>query len=221
MKKKILATSLIGIFLTFIIYKVFYHEKVSIVTLGDNLSLGYTAYHIRGYSFNDYLKDYYENKKITLKYTTSFSHEYETTETLLLKLENNYTLDNKESITEAIYSSSVLTLALGMEELNSKTKITTKEINNYLENMTKILKILDIYNKKQIFLISLYPTHKLSLKQVKELNNNLKEIANLYHTTFIDITDITTNKDYFFDNDNYELNYKGHKYISEKIINCL
>ena len=52
-------------------------------------------------------------------------------------------------------------------------------------------------------------------------NNNLKEIASLYHTTFIDITDITTNKDYFFDNDNYELNYKGHKYISEKIINYL
>ena len=60
MKKIILLTIIIGAISTFLIYKNFYHEDMNIVALGDGIALGETAFNVQGYSYNDYLKDYYE-----------------------------------------------------------------------------------------------------------------------------------------------------------------
>ena len=49
-----------------------------------------------------------------------------------------------------------------MDELNSKQELNSNHIEKYLQNMEKIIKMLRIYNKKNIFLISLYSTTKIS-----------------------------------------------------------
>jgi len=199
-----------------------YHPKIFILTLGDGISSGETAYEVKGYSFNDYLKDYIEDNSIIGEYITEFTSKEETTETFKMKLDNNYTLESTNTqIQQTISKATILTIALGMNELNSKKELKSKDIENYLNNMNKILKILRIYNDKEMFLISLYPTKKLSLEKVQQINKELKIMCDNNSIKFVDIENIYKTKDYFFNNDSYYLNYKGHRFISEKIIENL
>ncbi len=222
MKKIIILTILIGSILTFLIYKYNYHEDMNIVALGDSVAMGQTAYNVVGYSYNDYLKDYFEHSSILNEYITEFMDLEETSKTLLLKLQNNYTLESTNtSITQAISKAKILTLSLGMNELNNKEEITTKIIDEYLKNMDKILKIFRIYNKKSIFVLSLYPTTKIDQEKTNIINNRLKELCDQYQIHFVDISNIVQNKEYFFLPNNFYFNYKAHRFISEMIIeNC-
>ena len=217
MKKKIILTILLGAVITYFIYQKFYHEETNIVTLGDSISLGMTPYNVEGYSFNDYLKDIYDNNNLE-EYITEFSSINETTETLLLKIQNNYTLESTNlQIQQAIAKANILTLSLGIDELSSKSIIKTKDMEGYIKNMEKIIKLLRIYNDKSIFLIGLYPTNKLKKDKIRDINNKLKEISHENNIIFIDIESISDNQEYFFEKDYYHLNYKGHRYISNLI----
>ncbi len=219
MKKIILLTITIGTILTFFIYKKLYHEDMNIVALGDGVAIGQTAYNVKGYSYNDYLKDYYEENSILKEYITEFTSEKETTETLLLKLQNNYTLESTNtSITQAIAKAKILTIALGMDELHLETEISSDKITKYLENMEKILKMIRIYNKKSVYFISLYPTKKIPKETIQKINEELKKICENYSIIYIDITNISEEENYFFTPNSYYFNYKAHQYISEKII---
>lgn len=222
MRKKIILTILVGSVLTFFIYKIFYHEDMNIMTLGDGVGTGLTAYNVKGYSYNDYLKDYYEKNSILKEYITEFSNAEETTETLILKLQNNYTLESTElSITQAISKAKILTVSIGMNELSHKMEIETEEIETYINNIEKIFKLLRIYNKKEIFLTSLYETSFLNNTKVTEINNRLKQLCDTYQVHYIDITDILKNKEYIFNNTSFYFNYRGHRYISEEILKHL
>lgn len=222
MRKKIILTILVGSVLTFFIYKIFYHEDMNIMTLGDGVGTGLTAYNVKGYSYNDYLKDYYEKNSILKEYITEFSNAEETTETLILKLQNNYTLESTGlSITQAISKAKILTVSIGMNELSHKMEIETKEIETYINNIEKIFKLLRIYNKKEIFLTSLYETSFLNNTKVTEINNRLKQLCDTYQVHYIDITDILKNKEYIFNNTSFYFNYRGHRNISEEILKHL
>lgn len=222
MRKKIILTILVGSVLTFFIYKTFYHEDMNIMTLGDGVGSGLTAYNIKGYSYNDYLRDYYEKNKLLKEYITEFSNPEETTETLILKLQNNYTLESTGlSITQAISKAKILTISIGMNELSHKMEIETEEIETYINNIEKILKLLRIYNKKEIFLTSLYETSFLNNSKVTEINNRLKQLCDTYQVHYIDITNILKNKEYLFNNTSFYFNYRGHRYISEQILKQL
>ncbi len=222
MRKKIILTILVGSVLTFFIYKIFYHEDMNIMTLGDGVGTGLTAYNVKGYSYNDYLKDYYEKNSILKEYITDFSNAEETTETLILKLQNNYTLESTGlSITQAISKAKILTVSIGMNELSHKMEIETEEIETYLNNIEKILKLLRIYNKKEIFLTSIYETSFLNNTKVTEINNRLKQLCDTYQVHFIDITNILKNKEYIFNNTSFYFNYRGHRNISEEILKHL
>ena len=195
---------------------------MNIMTLGDGVGTGLTAYNVKGYSYNDYLKDYYEKNSILKEYITDFSNAEETTETLILKLQNNYTLESTGlSITQAISKAKILTVSIGMNELSHKMEIETEVIETYLNNIEKILKLLRIYNKKEIFLTSIYETSFLNNTKVTEINNRLKQLCDTYQVHFIDITNILKNKEYIFNNTSFYFNYRGHRYISEEILKHL
>jgi len=222
MKKKIILTILLGTIITFFIYKNFHHESMNLVALGDDLALGETAYNVQGYSYNDYLRDYFENISILEEYITEFAELEETTETFKIKLNNNFTLESTGiGIQQAINKAKILTLSLGMFELNHKKELKSKDIETYLKNIEKILKIIRIYNEKEIFFISLYPTEKIKKEKIEKINEELKKICETYQVKFIDIEDITEKKEFFFNEKSYHLNYKGHRYISERIIENL
>mgnify|MGYP004506209239 FL=1 len=218
MKKVILFTIFLGTLLSLIIYRFFYHETVQIVTLGDGLATGETYYDVTGYSFNDYLRDYLEETTKIDEYITEFANKKETSETLKIKLANNYTLESTDTkIQQALSKSSLITIALGTYEL-SHSKVTQKEMDNYLINMEKIINLLRVYNQKKIILLSLYPTSDLTKEDVSKINNYLQNLAQEKRIDFVDITSITENKDYFFNSSHPYPNYKGHRYLKNLIV---
>lgn len=218
MKKVILFTIFLGTLLSLIIYRFFYHETVQIVTLGDGLATGETYYDVTGYSFNDYLRDYLEETTKIDEYITEFANKKETSETLKIKLANNYTLESTDTkIQQALSKASLITIALGTYEL-SHSKVTQKEMDNYLINMEKIINLLRVYNQKKIILLSLYPTSDLTKEDVSKINNYLQNLAQEKRIDFVDITSITENKDYFFNSTHPYPNYKGHRYLKNLIV---
>ena len=217
MKKIIILTVVCGAILTFIIYKVTYHETLNMLVLGDGLATGITDYDVEGYSFNDYIRDKLEDNNLE-EYITEFASTEETSETLKTKISTNYTLESTNlSIQQAIAKSKIITLALGTKELNSKSKLKSKDIETYLNNMERIVKLLTTYNHNSIFLIGLYQIEKVPLEKIENINQKLKEICNNYQITFIDISEIKKQKAFFFQETSIYPNYKGHQWISEKL----
>lgn len=222
MKKHILLTVIMGIFLAFIIYKVTYHDEMKILGLGDGIALGMTSYNVEGYSYNDYLKDYYEKNSILREYNTEFATLNETSKSLLEKINNNEKLEsNNITIQQAISQAKIITLGIGMEELNNLTEIKSKYLENYLSNMDNIIKQIRIFNKNEIFLLSLYSSTKLKGDQLQQINERLQQIAQDNNCKYIDIEIISEKKEYFFKPKSFYLNYKGHHFISELIIDQL
>ena len=218
MKKQIILTIFIGILMAFIIYKITYHEEMNFLALGDGISLGLTAYNVKGYSYNDYLKDYFEDNTILREYISDFASVDETSKSLLNKISNNEPAVNNMTIQQAISKAKIITISLGMDELNNLKTLKSKNISEYLTNMEKIIKMIRNINKNnQVIIISLYETSKLSKDNVLKINSELNNLTNKYNLKFVDISDVVLHKEFYMLPNNYYLNYKGHEYISELV----
>ncbi len=221
MKVKIILTIFFGTLIAIIIFNKTYQEEMNIVTIGDGLSLGYTAYNVKGYSFNDYLKDYYEENSIIKEYITETSQVDETTLNLINKIANNEKLSSKNlTYQQAISNAKIITISLGMDELNNLKTIKNKNIEAYLTNMEKICGLIRNFNKKEIFIIGLYETSKLKPSQVDKINNALEELAQNNKMHFIKI-DAKIKNEFYFNDQSYYINYKGHQVICEEILRQL
>ena len=142
MKKKIILICLLGIAATIFIYYTTINNKVKLLTLGDGLASGMTAYNVSGYSYSDYLKDYYKKQNHLQYYNNSFAEANKNTYQLLTELKTNKPINingKKVTLQQAIKEANVIILAIGLDELANKSldaKITVKELNSYLEKST-------------------------------------------------------------------------------------
>lgn len=225
MKKRILIIIIIGIIATFFIYQLNKHEKIYFLSLGDGLATGMTAYNIEGYNYNDYIRDDLEKKEQLEEFIHEFSKTDQTVENLIITIENNYELEELDlTIQQALAKSKLITLAIGNDELANfslKSNLTTKEKENYINNMKKLLKLIRNFNDNKIFLIGIYKVYNLKQEDVDYFNENLKQIAQELQLEFIDISSLSEKKEYFSSNNSYYFNYKGHQDIANKIIKKL
>lgn len=221
MKYKILIIVIIGTIFTFVIYFSIDNTKINLLTLGDGLSTGMTAYHVEGYDFNDYLVEYLNEKNKLHKYYKYFNETDETVNNLINKINNNISsVDQKVKIKQAIKEADIITIALGMDELNnyaSKNNLGSTKINGYLKKYEELINLIRNLNNKKIFIIGLYSTNKINATKVEKINTSLYELSNKYNISFIDIANIIEYKDFYTLKNNYYLNYKGQQYIFESI----
>lgn len=218
MKKKIIVIAMLGSILSIIIYFYTRKEDINIVSLGDGISIGMTPYNIEGYSYNDYLKNSYENIHKLNKYY-EFGSFGKTVKELIYEIKENKTKsfqDNKIEIQRAINEADILTLSIGMDEL-SEDKITKQQILEYEDDIKELFSMIKMLNNKKVFIISLYTIKKEELANVERLNAMLKEKAINNNFIFIDITNITNKKEYYLDDKSYYINYQGHLAIYNEI----
>lgn len=222
MKKKILIIMTIGIICTFFIYQSNNEHKTYFLSLGDGLSTGMTAYHINGYNYNDYIRDELEKNEKLEKYIYQFSKEDQTVENLITCIENNYKIEELNvTIQQALSKSKLITIAIGLDELaklSLKEPLPSKEKEDFKKDMEKLIRLIRNFNDNKIYLIGIYKAYNLKDNDITEINNSLKEIAKNNKIIFIDISDLTTNNDYFLLNNSYYLSYKGHKEIARRIL---
>ncbi len=218
MKKKLLLMLIIGTICTFLIYTYTKKDEVTIVSIGDSLSLGMTPSDIPGLSFNDYLKESYVNKKKLKNYIPDFATPGLTIKELIYEIKENKALiikNKKIEIKQALNEADILTIAIGLDEL-SKTNITPEVKREFKNDFAELLNLIKDLNKEQVFVISIYPTNEHDPLITNKINAIMRDLTLTNNFTFIDISSLIT-KDHFLNKDSYYINYEAHKLIYEEI----
>ena len=135
MKKKLIILTFLSALISILIYYYTKSDNITFVSLGDSLSLGMTPYNIKGYSFNDYLKQDFETKHILNKYYFEFSQPKITIQELIYFLENQ--LERNKKLNDKL------------SEILTEKGFTIKQINNLLkvaDNTYNLKFIIDMLN---------------------------------------------------------------------------
>ena len=217
MKKKIILIVILGTILSLLIYLSTRENNITITALGDGLSLGMTPFDIEGISYNDYLKDYLKEKKILKKYY-NHSEFGLTVKELIYEIKANEIIKNQNiELKRAINDADILIISIGMDEL-SEDNLTKNRMNNYIEDINYLIKLIKTLNNKEIILLGLYTIKDKEELNIMKLNAKLRDLCNNNNIKYIELNNILKNKDYYLDNNSYYINYKGHKLIKEEII---
>ncbi len=215
------------LFLIFIIISVFFiyiktkDSKYTILSLGDNLSLGIDSYGIKGPSYIDFYKNYILKKKETVIKNDQYSRKDLTINALLQELKENNNLKKDLS------SANILILTVGYNDLiykinlneNINSDILKKEVQEIQKDYLNLLKEIRKYYKNKIVVIGYFASNKTDYyinTGIKELNKTLQSAKNI---TYIDTYDLLKPKRKYFSNKNsYYPNLQGYLRISKKII---
>lgn len=215
------------LFLIFIILSVFFiyiktkDSKYTILSLGDNLSLGIDSYGIKGPSYIDFYKNYILKKKETVIKNDQYSRKDLTINALLQELKENNNLKKDLS------SANILILTVGYNDLiykinlneNINSDILKKEVQEIQKDYFNLLKEIRKYYKNKIVVIGYFASNKTDYYiniGIKELNKTLQSAKNI---TYIDTYDLLKPKRKYFSNKNsYYPNLQGYLRISKKII---
>lgn len=219
MKKKIIIMTLISALLSVLIYFYTRSEEITIVSIGDGLSVGMTPYDIEGYSFNDYLKEEYELKHQLKRYIPEFASAGKTIKELIYEIKENKTLTIKNELMElkrAINEADILTIAIGQDELANK-KLNNQVKTEFKEDIEELFSMIKMLNNNKVIIIGLYPKTTKELLPINKINAIIRDIALSNNFIFVDITDIYNHSEYFLSKDSYYINYEGHKYIYNTI----
>ena len=219
MKKRIIMVVILGAFLSIVIYFFTRNDEVTLVSLGDGLSLGMTPYGIEGISFNDYLMSDYKIEKKLKNYLSFFSEERKTVKELIYEIKDNKTViykDKRLEIQRVISEADILTLAIGMDELSS-IKITRNIKEEFIYQYQELLDLLRKLNQNKIVIISLYAWGNNDFLTIEKINAQLRDTAITRGIIFIDVNKMFMTDEYYLVKNSYYINYLGHHLIYEEI----
>lgn len=217
-KQKLILLCLISALLSFLIYFYTKSDELTLVSLGDSLSLGMTPYDIEGLSFNDYLEHNLKEIHKLKKYIPSFSKNNQTIKDLIYEIkENKQIIFKKEpiEIKRAINEADILTIAIGTDELSNK-KITRQVKEEFKENFTELLNLIANLNYHKVIILGIYNTKNKDILTTNNLNAIIRDITLSHKFLFLDINTILQDKNIYF-TETYYLNYKGHQKIYTEI----
>ncbi len=221
-KYKILLIVLISGILTYLIYFFNYDSRLNIVAIGDGIASGQTPYDIDGISYNDYIKEYYENKRSLKSYNNDYAKKNYKIKDLINDIEENEIYNEEElSIKQVMHNADLITICIGEEEL-SKLAITKDLTIDYLKSFIKeydeLLKILKEITEAKIIILGFYENMYLDKTNLIILNSEISNLALKYEANFIDISDLMIDKDYYLTESSFYFNYRAHKVIADMII---
>lgn len=218
---KLLIIILIGVVVTILINFVSVKNNLTLVSLGDGLSLGMTPYNVAGTSFNDYLKEKIEKKRRLGEFNNEFSKEH-----LTIRELNDYLEDNaigsftRIPIKQTLAKADIITIAIGLDEMADKSlvqNISGEQIDNYLIEMEKLFKSIRKFYEKNIVVIGLYPAYNFNKKDAIEVNSKLKNLCGKYNISFVDIIALSLNEKYYLEKNSYYMNYQAHSEIAKML----
>jgi len=224
-KYKLILIIVISTILAYFIYVFNKEDKINLVSLGDGVASGETSYNIDGISYNDYLNEYFESKKILKNYNKEYSkNDYKINDLLKDIEDNNYDVENKKYIDQIIHQADIITICFGEDELSKlsiKNDLDEYKIKEFLDNYDLVLKKLKSLTKAKVIVIGLYENEHLNKSNVIIINSELSNLVNKYNNIFINISDLMLNGEYFLNKNSYYFSYLGHEIIAEIIIHSL
>lgn len=209
--KKLLIIFFVGTIISILIYNITRYKKTDILIIGDSVATGDTIYGNSGINFNLYLKDYLKDKNLG-NYDLTYTKNNLTIKDFNYQFTENNEINDKH-IQNRISESEIIIIALGQDELISKSMINRLKYNDrkeFYKNYEQLLINLRNVSKKDIFIIGFYSD---KINQLNEIENNIISISQKYNVNYIKINNVISKNDLF--DKNSHLNYKGHKKIFE------
>ena len=191
--------------------------------MGDSFSVALTPYGVVGTSFTDYLYEELSKQNKLKNYNYDYSYNHLTIKELNELLAHN-NIKKGIPIKQLLSKANIITIAIGIDELadiSLKKDIDNEDISNYISEYDKLLQVIRDFYHDRIYIIGLYPVYDFKKSRVIELNNKLRMLCGKYSVMFIDIFPYTMDKNNYYANDNYHLNYRIHKKISDIILESL
>ena len=191
----------------FIVYNKTYINKYMYLSIGDGLSLGLNPDGIKSFSYNDYLKEFFNNKKIELDY-----YNYSEKDISIPELTNDIIYLDNSNLKHYLTNSNLIILSIGEKELksNKSTINIKKDLKNLIQEIKKYNNNICILSK---YHIGIEKTNKL-----KEINNIYKEVSKEYNLIYINIEDTSY---YLTNNKNIYPTSKGYEEISKLLIKAI
>ena len=218
MKKLILLIILI-IPTIYIIYIFNNNHNINYTSLGDGYAQGINSYGIINYSYSDYLKDYLLDINKLGNYNNEFSYKNATINSLYNDIITNKHINNN-NLKQLLRNTDILTLSIGLNDLLFKLSIEDnikKDIYKEIKyEYDLLIKEINKYYHKDIYVIGYYATPKVNHNYINELNKILKSNKKIIYinTAFINKN---SNK-YLLNSNNIYPNHQGYKEISNKLI---
>jgi len=196
--KKILILGII-ILSIFIIYLTTIDKKVYFLSLGDEIALGITKEGYYELNYNDYIKEYLENKNKLEIYINDFTTQgYRITDIINDINKNKELEETNKTIKNTLIKADLVTLSIGTNDIISQiereyklTKIDYnkiyKNIKQITEDLDKLLKLLREYCKEDIILVGINITtedEKIN-EIINYANETFEQISNKYNITYI------------------------------------
>lgn len=238
--KKIIILPII-LFLVSLIYILSIDKKINYIALGDSLVEGLNPYNQIGYSYSDYLKEYFLDKNKLKFYTKDFAKSGYTSLDLLNDIKNNKEIiDGKTyNIKRTLRNSDLVTISIGSNDfikyLNLNKEIDNLEkvldiynsINKIFINIDNTIKEIKKYAKETIIIVGYYnPYPNYNSKYIDEIfnyidhkYNKLAEKNNIYYISIYNL--MKSHPEYLPNPENPHPNLKGYEAISNKIISFL
>ena len=197
----------------YLIYSLTEKKDLTITSIGDKIAA------------NDYLKKMPSNVKYNYEFTNK---DYRIIDLLnIIKYNQELSKNEKKiSIHQLLKASDILIISIGMNDIDYKLYDDTKEIYTYLNTMISnyeiLLKEINHYTYKQVFIIGYYNLTNKNNDIYTYVNYKLKVLTEKYHYTFIDTNKLLNNNSIYLEKkDNYNLNQAGYyqiyNFIVEKI----
>lgn len=206
----------------YFIYQKTIDNKLDYLTLGDYLSKGINVYGKKIYGYNEITVDYLMQEKKIKNYNNTFtSSDYRIIDIIKI-LEYN---EKKEdlSLNYLIKKADIITMSIGMNELNYKLLQNTNNIYTYIDdliiNYDKILSYINSFHHKDVFILGYYTKDVGKQDIINYANCKLKNLCDKYNYTYIDLQEmLNSNPNYFVKKEICVPNLKGYKKISKIII---
>jgi len=211
MKKIIL---ILFLFLScYLIYNLTEDNKVSYLALGDKIA------------DNPYLED---NEKI-IEYNNDYTNnDYRIIDLInIIKYNEELEINDKIiSIHRLLKNADIIILSIGMNDIYYKLNSDTKNIYTYINNMVRdmniLLKEIDKYNYKHVFILGYYNIYGNYNDIFEYLNYKIEKITKKYNYEYIKLNDILKNNPNFYQNNtNFALNNQGYNEINKIIVEKL
>ena len=209
----------------YFIYHLTEDNTLYYLNIGDGIAMGINDNNALSEGYSIKLKNYLEDTNHLKDYNDSFTNkDYRITDVLRsVKYHDKIVINNDEAtINELLIKADIITISLGMNELYYKLLLNNDNIYSYvdamMEDMKLLLKEVDRYNHKKVFVLGYYNTLNNNDDIFTYVNYSLKDIVEQQGFDFISIDNIINNDNYFVENGNFYLNNDGYDKIFEIIV---
>lgn len=213
--KKIFVVALL-LLSVFLIYLTTMDKKIYYLALGDSIALGN-----RNTNYPTLVSQYLKEKNLLEEYRYQFIEDDLRITDLIRNIEDNkkIRINGKEkTIKNALIKADLVTISIGNEELFYKVKTEKPSslynyIDEMMEDMEKLLKIIREYCKEDILILGyINPFSNTMNEYIKYANKKLETLSKKYDISYISLEELQQERNTF---DHLGLTNFGQKKVSE------